>query len=72
MGVILLVAFLVLGPTTFIDVVRTAGTTIRDLRRAFNDIVAAVDLEKEEKPEASGTNLPPAASEEQPPSRDQT
>ncbi len=45
MAVIFLVAFLVLGPSKSIDMARTAGRMVRDLRRSFADIAASVDLE---------------------------
>ena len=49
-AVILLVAFLVLGPSKSIDMARTAGKMVRDLRRSFADIAAAVDLEHLDQP----------------------
>ena len=45
LGVVFLVAFLVLGPGKSIEMARTAGKVIRDLRRTFTDLAAAVDLE---------------------------
>jgi hypothetical protein len=50
MGVILLVAFLVLGPSKTIETARTVGKVMRDLRRTFADITAAVDLEPKSPP----------------------
>ena len=50
MAVILLVAFLVLGPSKSIDMARTAGKMIRDLRRSFAEIAASVDLENLDQP----------------------
>ena len=50
MAVILLVAFLVLGPSKSIDMARTAGKMVRDLRRSFAEIAAAVDLEHLDQP----------------------
>ncbi len=52
LGVIFLVAFLVLGPGKSIEMARTAGKVIRDLRRSMADITAAIDLEERE---SSGT-----------------
>ena len=52
LGVIFLVAFLVLGPGKSIEMARTAGKMIRDLRRSMADITAAIDLEERE---SSGT-----------------
>ena len=49
-AVILLVAFLGLGPNKSIDMARTAGKMVRDLRRSFADIAAAVDLEHLDQP----------------------
>ena len=44
-GVILLVAFLVLGPGRSIDMARNAGKLLGDLRRSFNDVTRAVTVE---------------------------
>ena len=44
-GVILLVAFLVLGPGRSIDMARNAGKLLGDLRRSFNDVTSAVTIE---------------------------
>ena len=52
LGVIFLVAFLVLGPGKSIEMARTAGKVIRDLRRSMAEITAAIDLEEGE---SSGT-----------------
>ena len=49
LAVILLVAFLVLGPSKSIDLARTAGKVIRDVRRSFADLAAAVDLEQQDQ-----------------------
>ena len=48
LGVIFLVAFLVLGPGKSIEMARTAGKVIRDLRRSMADITAAIDLGERE------------------------
>ncbi len=42
--VILLVAFIALGPGKTIEVARTIGRMTREARRAFNDIVDAASL----------------------------
>ena len=57
LGVIFLVAFLVLGPSRSIEMARTAGKVIRDLRRSMADMTAAIDLEELESSGArtSGT-----------------
>ncbi|MCH8298390.1 MAG: twin-arginine translocase TatA/TatE family subunit [Chloroflexi bacterium] len=48
-GVILLVAFLVLGPGRSIDMARSAGKILGDLRRSFNDVTSAVSIEVTEQ-----------------------
>ena len=48
-GVILLVAFLVLGPGRSIDMARSAGKILGDLRRSFNDVTKAVTIEAMEQ-----------------------
>ena len=47
-GVILLVAFLVLGPGRSIDMARQAGKMLGDLRRSFNDVTRAVSIEADQ------------------------
>jgi len=49
MLVIFLVAFLALGPSKSIEMARTAGKMIRDLRRTFNEVAAAVNLDDDER-----------------------
>jgi len=59
--VILLVAFLALGPGKSIDMARNAGKFIRDLRGTLNDVVSAADLSGEEekkKPEQPRPSAP--------------
>lgn len=48
-GVILLVAFLVLGPGRSIDMARNAGKIFGDLRRQFNEVTNAVSMEAMEQ-----------------------
>ena len=48
LGVIFLVAFLVLGPSKSIDMARTMGKVLGDLRRTFNEVIAATTLDSEE------------------------
>ena len=48
-----LVSFLVLGPSKSIDMARTAGKVIRDLRSAMSDLTSAVDLDQTSPPSAS-------------------
>jgi Sec-independent protein translocase protein TatA len=49
MLVIFLVAFLALGPSKSIEMARTAGKMIRDLRRTFNEVASAVNLDDDER-----------------------
>ncbi|MCH7606683.1 MAG: twin-arginine translocase TatA/TatE family subunit [Chloroflexi bacterium] len=60
LAVILLVAFLVLGPSKSIDLARTAGKVIRDVRSSFADLAAAVDLEQQDQ---SGTRQAASAAD---------
>ena len=53
LAVIFLVSFLVLGPSKSIDMARTAGKVIRDLRSAMSDLTSAVDLNQTSPPSAS-------------------
>ena len=52
LGVIFLVAFLVMGPSKSIEMAKTTGRVIRDIRKVFNEIASSVDL--------TGTATPPA------------
>ena len=45
LGVILLVAFLVLGPSRAIDMARSAGKIMGDLRRSFSEVTSAMSVE---------------------------
>ncbi|NQW23377.1 MAG: twin-arginine translocase TatA/TatE family subunit [SAR202 cluster bacterium] len=47
-GVIMLVAFLVLGPSRSIDMARSAGKLLGDLRRTMDDVTKAVSVEAEQ------------------------
>jgi Sec-independent protein translocase protein TatA len=47
--VIMLVAFLALGPNKSIEMARTAGRVIRDLRRTFDEVVSAVNLDGDDE-----------------------
>ena len=49
LGVILLVAFLVLGPGRAIDMARSAGKVMGDLRRSFGDVTSAMTVESMER-----------------------
>ena len=59
MAVILLVAFLVLGPSRSITLARSAGKFLGDLKRTFNEVAAAAGLEEREQsrnsPRGSGS-----------------
>lgn len=54
LGVVFLIAFLVLGPSRSIDMARSAGKLIGDLRRSFNDVLEAVNFEQEQEKGPSG------------------
>ncbi len=49
LGVIFLVAFLVLGPGRAIDMARSAGKIMGDLRRSFGDVTSAMTVESMEQ-----------------------
>jgi Sec-independent protein translocase protein TatA len=49
LGVVLLVAFLVLGPSRAIEMARSAGKIIGDLRRSFGDVTSAMSIETMEQ-----------------------
>ena len=53
LAAIFLVSFLVLGPSKSIDMARTAGKVIRDLRSAMSDLTSAVDLDQTSPSSAS-------------------
>lgn len=46
LAVVFLVAFLVLGPSKSIDMARTMGKVIRDLRRSMAELTSAIDLDQ--------------------------
>ena len=84
LGVVFLVAFLVLGPGRAIEMARSVGKVMRDLRRTFADLTATLDLESKRPPDnrspspGGGAERPPDGSltssvpdpEEDPPSGD--
>ena len=49
LGMILLVAFLVLGPSRAIDTARNVGKVLGDLRRSFGDVTSAMTVESIEQ-----------------------
>ena len=55
-AVVMVVAFLVLGPNRTINMARTAGKVLADLRRAFSEVAAAVSLE--EKGQVASSSSP--------------
>ena len=74
-AVVFLVAFLALGPGKSIEMARTAGKLLRDLRRTFDEVTSAVNLEEDDRkpPRQSDTTPtpPPAGSRPfEPPSVD--
>ena len=56
MAVILVIAFLALGPSKSIDMARTTSKIVRDLRRTFNEITAAVTLDDDD--DSASTSRP--------------
>ena len=66
LGVILLVAFLVLGPSRAIDMARSAGKMMGDLRRSFSEVTSAMTVESMDQ-NSSGQSQQSAAQAETPP-----
>ena len=66
-GVILLVAFLVLGPNRSISMARTAGKVLGDLRRTFSEVAAAASLEQSEATPRRWDSPPPGQEEDSAP-----
>ncbi|MSQ06417.1 MAG: hypothetical protein EXR54_04255 [Dehalococcoidia bacterium] len=62
--VVLVVAFLVLGPGKSIDLARGAGKVFRDLRATFSNMSKAVDLTQDDPPAARKPDPPPEGREE--------
>ena len=60
LAVILLVAFLVLGPGRSIDMARKSGKLLGDLRRTFGEVTDAISVEQQQ--EQRGSQRPPPAS----------
>ena len=70
--VIFLVAFLVMGPGKSIELARTAGKLLGDLRRTLNEMTAAANLNPDNPgstttPPPNPPSPPPAAPQEPPP-----
>lgn len=68
--VIMVIAFLALGPGKSIDMARTAGRLMRDLRRTFNEVSAAVSLDDVDAPPPRRPDTPVAPSKGDPPKGD--
>ena len=49
LGVVMVIGFLVLGPSRSIDTARSAGKLIGELRRSFNEVMEAVNLERDQE-----------------------
>ena len=64
-GVILLVAFLVLGPGRSIDMDRTAGKMLGDLRRSFGDVTSAFSIDLNETAKTTGNTDQRATTQDQ-------
>lgn len=64
LAVVFLVAFLVMGPGKSLELARTAGKLVGELRRALNEMTAAVNLDPENP---GGAAAPPANRPAQPP-----
>ena len=58
-AVIFLVAFLALGPGKSIEMARTAGKLLRDLRRTFDEVTSAVNLDDDDKKPSQHTSARP-------------
>lgn len=59
LGVVLLVAFVVLGPGNTIDMARRTGRVLGDLRRTFSDVTDAISNEERQRSRAPQTEQPP-------------
>ena len=58
LAVIFLIAFLVLGPAKAIEMARTAGKLIGDVKRSVNELTAAADLNEQRRPASPPTGEP--------------
>ena len=61
LAVIFLVAFLVLGPSKSIEMARTAGKVLGDLRRTFSEVIAATTIDPEHLNVSDPTATDPTA-----------
>ena len=67
LAVIFLVTFLVMGPAKSIEMARTAGKLVGELRRTLNEMTAAVNLGSESTGSAAPPASPPRPPAEPPP-----
>ena len=58
--VIFVIAFLALGPAKTIETARTAGKVLRDLRRTYNEVLSAANLDDDDRRPSPGG--PPGSS----------
>ena len=59
LAVVLLVAFLVLGPGRSIDMARRTGKVLGDLRRTFSDVTDAISDEERQRSRPPQAQQPP-------------
>ncbi len=52
LAVIFLIAFLVMGPAKAIEMARTAGKLVGDVKRSVNELTAATDLSDQRRPDS--------------------
>ncbi len=67
LAVIFLVAFLVLGPSKSIEMARTAGKVLGDLRRTFSEVIAATTVDPEHLNVSDPTATGPKTTRSAPP-----
>ena len=65
LGVIFVVALLVLGPARALDMARTTGRLLRELRRSFAEMNTAIDLDRPNTRDQSPPPEPPPASQDE-------
>ena len=70
LGVIFVVALLVLGPARTLDMARTTGKLLRELRRSIADLNTAIDLDRPNaRNQAHPPEPPTPQTDEDPPGR---
>lgn len=67
LAVIFLIAFLVMGPAKAIEMARTAGKLVGDMRRTVNEMTAAADLNEQRPAAQSPTPAQPPSPPVAPP-----